>query len=81
MKPRDALDKHKRDLQQQLGMEKYLSVAVDGYYVPDRHKVYRSAFRITKPIRNDLIFCSALTHWLLKAMVPGSPLNATCGSK
>ena len=41
MKPKDALDKHKRDLQLQLGMERYLSLAVDGFYVPDKNKVYR----------------------------------------
>ncbi|XP_005098437.1 uncharacterized protein LOC101846425 [Aplysia californica] len=41
IKPKDALDKHKRDLQGQLGMDHYLSVAVDGFYVPDKNKVYR----------------------------------------
>ncbi|CAL1536766.1 unnamed protein product [Lymnaea stagnalis] len=46
MKPKDALDKHKRDLLQNLGPEKYRQVVCDGYYVPNVPKAYRLYYQI-----------------------------------
>lgn len=41
IKPKDALDKHKRELLQNLGAERYRQVLCDGYYVPNVPKTYR----------------------------------------
>ncbi|CAG5115497.1 unnamed protein product, partial [Candidula unifasciata] len=46
MKPKDALDKHKRELLQNLGPEKYRQVVCDGYYVPNVPKAYRLYYQI-----------------------------------
>uniref|UniRef100_A0A2C9KED4 Uncharacterized protein n=1 Tax=Biomphalaria glabrata TaxID=6526 RepID=A0A2C9KED4_BIOGL len=46
MKPKDALDRHKKELLQSLGPEKYRQVVCDGYYVPNVPKIYRLYYQI-----------------------------------